>query len=939
MEFKFDANQKFQIDAIETVIDLLDGQPLITAGSMPALGTPAIANRLDLSEADLLANLHTVQQANKISPDTGLKYIEREIKTETGKQTARFFNFAVEMETGTGKTYVYIRTAMRLFEQYGLRKFIIVVPSVAVREGVLKTLQITAHHLKTLYSNPTYHYYIYNSDSLNQVRSFATSDSLEIMVMTIQSFDKASNKIGKQTDALQGETPLYFIQAARPVLILHEPQNLESETSLKALASLNPLLALRYSATHRNPYNLVYRLTPYDAYREGLVKRIEVASVVKQNDANQVYIKVNKLVSVKQTVTASLNVQVLMKDGTVKEQTVTVKRKSKLEELTHRPDYAGFEVDEINVNQGFIRFTNEIELQEGQEQGANKEQIFEAQLRYTVQEHFRKQTRFKNAGVDIKVLSLFFIDRVANYAPADGLLRRLFHKVFDELKQNQPDWQGRKADEVQAAYFAKKKHRGGEEELLDSSLREGKDQPKEDKDAYDLIMKDKERLLSFDEPTAFIFSHSALREGWDNPNIFQICTLNQTVSEIKKRQEVGRGVRLAVNQSGTRVPDLKYNTLTVVANQSYERYVATLQDEITEEYEAAIKARYGKAVKDLTQSERDQAIEEYGLRVNVTNAKAKVTLQLHDDCNIRKHKLMQLKPEFVDLWERIKHKTRYRVKIDTQRLVADVLHELDHTQVLPPHVAIGKGAIEIDNKGTGFKVVGVSQNVMAMNLSSYVPLLEVADIVENLLEYVTPPVRLSRHTLQDLCRRTTNQAALLANPHEFATTMARLLREKLLEQLVDGIEYYQTGEWYAMELLDEEMERVTSSLVPATRSAYDFIVCDSLIEKQFVHDLENMSFVKFYLKLPADFKVATPMGNYNPDWAIVMEDTDGHGDSTGKPLLYLVRETKGDDWKTGLRPDEKRNLRCGDSHFNKALKVSYQVVSTAAELPFNGGLP
>ena len=389
------------------------------------------------------------------------------------------------------------------------------------------------------------------------MRQFALSDAIEVMVMTIDSFNKAANVIRQSTDRLQGETPIHLVQAARPILILDEPQNMESEKSIAALATLDPLLALRYSATHRNPYNIVYRLTPAEAYRQGLVKRIEVDSVVKQDDANYPFIALDEITVQKTRITAKLRVHKLQKGGTVKE--TAVDREAGTIPWPKRPnrrEYEGYEIGEINPGGKFVRFANNVELQQGQEIGADKLAIFAAQMRHTVDEHLRRQARLKDKG--IKVLSLFFIDRVDSYTgepdPANpddlrGIIRRLFDQAFDELKARYSEWKGLKAEEVQAAYFASKRRQSGEIELLDSKTGESAD----DAAAYDLIMHDKEALLSFpaaddDEEArkkkqvAFIFSHSALREGWDNPNVFQICTLNQSVSAMQQaaRSRPGR---------------------------------------------------------------------------------------------------------------------------------------------------------------------------------------------------------------------------------------------------------------------------------------------------------------------------------------------------------------------------------------------------------------
>ncbi len=894
MKFKFDANHEFQVRAIEAVTRLLEGQPRIEAEFLFGAGFAAIANRLDIDNEKLLKNLQGVQMENGIAPDNALEYIDETIETEAGPKAAHFPNFSIEMETGTGKTYVYLRTALELFQCYGLRKFIIVVPSVAIREGVLKTLDITQTHMSELYSNMPYRYYIYDSDNLSQVRQFAISDGVELMVMTIDSFNKASNVIRQTTDRLQGETPIHLVQAVRPILILDEPQNMESELRVKALSTLNPLLALRYSATHRNPYNLIYRLTPLEAYRQGLVKRIEVASVLKEDDSNQVFLRLDGIMTEKKTITARIALHKLMKNGTVKEQVVTVRPGDSMEKKSERREYAGFDIDEINPGSGFVRFANNLELKIGEARGADKEAIFEAQIRYTIEEHFRKQAKLRYSG--IKVLSLFFIDRVDNYSSEDGVIRQLFIRAFNELKLKYEDWKNTKPEQVNAAYFAQKHRKGGAVDMLDSVS--GK--TKEDEAAYDLIMKDKERLLSFKEPVAFVFSHSALREGWDNPNIFQICTLNQTASEIKKRQEVGRGMRLAVNQTGERVKDEKINVLTVVANESYERYVERLQSEIEEEF------------------------GQEGLSPRPANARKRGVAKLRKQCT--------LKPEFKELWERIKYKTAYAVKIDTDKLLNDVVLEIDKEEIRPPRVTITKAQVYVGADDT-FEALQISAGRTALDLAGRYQLPNLVEIMANRMEHTTPPMRLTHRTLLDVFNRTQKKKAAIDNPQEFATVAVRIIKEKLSDHLVNGIQYKKINEWYEMTQLEAEVESWMDYLLPANHSVYDHVIYDSEVEKEFIKGLEQRSDVKLYMKLPGWFTVSTPVGEYNPDWAIIMEERDEHGQPTGKPLLYMVRETKDENWKSNLRPTELRKIQCGEKHFRGALGVDYKVVTKANELP------
>ena len=953
MLFRFDPKQDHQTAAIEAVADLFEGH--VVAGSDFQLRSghdfTAVANRLDLDEASLLANLRAVQTRNRIQPDDQLECIVQEIETADGVQEARFPNFSVEMETGTGKTYVYLRTALELHERYGMRKFIVVVPSVAIREGVLKTLRVTESHLREHYDNVMYRFYEYDSENLTLVRQFAQSDAVEIMVLTIDSFNKAQNVLRQSgIDRFFGQTPIHLIQAARPILILDEPQNMESEKSIAALVLLNPLFALRYSATHRNPYNVVNRLTPAEAYRQGLVKKIEVDSVVQTNDANRPFLLVERIDTQKNTVTAMIRVHKLLKSGAVKEQAVKVRPGDSLADKTGRDDYDDYTVDEINPGGGFIRFMPcELELRVGEEVGTDKDAIFETQIRHTIEEHLRKATRLKDRG--IKVLSLFFIDRVENFTgdpdhegDRKGIIRRLFDQAFDEIKQRYPDWRTLAAADVRAAYFASKKRKGGEVEWLDSTV--GRDK-KEDQAAYDLIMRDKEALLSFpatddDEETrkkkqvAFIFSHSALREGWDNPNVFQICTLNQTQSIAKKRQEVGRGVRLSVNQAGDRVRDDQVNILTVIANESYADYVRTYQDEIAFEYRAEIEARYGKPIGDLSDDERRKVEEEYGLGILPPPPRQAGRRKA------RLNKQRVLSEEFKALWDRIKHKTRYQVKIDTEKLLADVLPDIERADIKPPRVTITKAQVKVDDEDT-FTAMQLSGARTAVDLAGRYPLPNVVDVMANLMEHTTPPVKVTRATLLQLFNRVQNRKPILDNPHDWSAAAVRILKDKLADHLVLGIKYEKTGEWFAMEqiLEAEEVEMFARYMVEPDdtkgQTIYDLVPCDSGIEQQFVKDLEARNDVRMFVKLPKWFTVPTPVGLYEPDWAVVLDPPDGEG----KPVLYFIAETKESPHLGTLRNNARRKIECAAAHFGSkqykkegALEgVDYKVVATAADLP------
>ena len=896
MQFKFESNQQFQLQAIESIVKLFDGQHYVAGQfDLNEDGLAAIPNILAVDSDTILENLQQAQTDNGLTADETLEYIQADIPLLGEETNIRFQNFSVEMETGTGKTYVYLRTILELYRRYGLRKFIIVVPSVAIREGVIKTLEVTQSHLRQLYDNPPYRYCAYDSSKLSQVRQFAYSDGVEILVMTIDSFNKASNVINQTTDRLQGEIPIHLIQATRPILILDEPQNMVSELRVRALAALNPLLALRYSATHRNPYNLIYRLTPYEAYLQELVKRIEVDGVLQEDDVNQPLIRVNNIQSRKNTLTARLSVHKLMRDGTVKEQSITVKPGDDLAKKTNRPEYNGYIVDEINLFSDFVRFANGVEVEHGASEGEDKEAIFETQIRLTIEEHFRKQEHLKS--YNIKVLSLFFIDRVDNYAQETGIIRQLFKKCFDELKQEYDNWKDIDVKDVQASYFAQRRTRSGEIIYEDSKTGESQ----KDAEAYDLIMRDKERLMSFDEPTCFIFSHSALREGWDSPNVFQICTLNQTTSEVKKRQEIGRGVRLAVDQAGNRVHDAKVNVLTVIANESYKGYVEAYQSEMRDAY-----GNQELAPKPVDKRRRGVA----KLRKGYT-----------------------LKPEFKELWKRIKHKTRYAVNVDTDQLIDEVVEELDNADIQTPRITVTKALVQVDDDEV-FSALQMSGAKTVIDLAGRYSLPNLVDTMMHLLENTTPPMRLTRKTLLEIFRRTQKQQAALDNPHEFATVAVRIIKEKLTDQLVDGIKYEKIGECYEMCQFETSIRSWKDHLIPAKRSLYDHVIYDSDVEKNFVEKLENLNFVKLYVKLPAFFKVPTPIGTYNPDWALVVDYPDDEGQR-----LYLVRETKGTINLDDLRPDEKRKIKCGIQHFREALGVNYEVIDDSGDLRIESGFP
>lgn len=912
MHIQFEPNQDYQIAAINAVADLFDGQPYNenTLQLLETGGFALIANRLDITESRIIANLQAVQAANTLPQDAQLQYIEGKADTVSGEMKVRFPNFSIEMETGTGKTYVYIRTALELARRYGLHKFIIVVPTVAIREGVLKTFQMTQQHFHKLFSNLSYRYTVYDSGNLSRLRQFAEASTIEFLIITIDSFNKDANVIRqKDRDQMQGVPALNLLQATRPILILDEPQNFKTESREQALASLNPLFALRYSATHPKgkEFNRVYRLTPYDAYRRRLVKRIEVAGIQQKGTSSSVFMRLESVETAKKTVTAKIALNVLGKNGRVQEKVVTLKPNGQsLDKTTNLPDYAPYVIEEISITDESVTFTNGHVLQKGESTGADKEAVFDAQIRYTIKEHFRKQKQLRPQG--LKVLSLFFIDRVDNYAQEDGVIRRLFRQAFDELKVEHPEWQDVDAEAVQGAYFAQKRTKSGDVLFEESKTGESE----RDKETYDLIMRDKETLLTFpsaedDEDTrrkrqvCFIFSHSALREGWDNPNVFQICTLNQSVSDIRKRQEIGRGVRLPVNQDGNRVRDERLNVLTVIANQSYESYVQMLQREVEAEY----------------------GIEGKGAPPKPTNARERGVARLNRE-------VYELSPDFRDLWDRIKHKTRYSVQIDTQKLIDDVVNELNQTPIMPPHVEVETSLVDVQQDDEYIALVTGIPKVISRQ-SAKASSQNVVELMLHMLQFTNPPVRITRQTLLALLLKLSEQRQkeALDNPQEFSSVSVQVIRRKLADQLVDGIKYERINEWYEMTQFVAEIESWQEYLVPASQSLYDHVIVDSEVERRFVGDLEGKYklFVKAYVKLPSWFVVSTPVGNYNPDWAIVAVDPQNNAEK-----LYFVSETKSTPDLDELRPDEARKIKCGKRHFEDALEVSYKHVTSVEEL-------
>ncbi|MBK9958900.1 MAG: DEAD/DEAH box helicase family protein [Chitinophagaceae bacterium] len=877
MKLHFDSNQEYQLDAVKSITDIFEGQPLnggdfefsiFQAGALHS--EYGFGNRLTLSEEQIWENVKAIQSANEIKND---------------KEALEGMNFSIEMETGTGKTYVYLRTIFELNKLYGFKKFVIVVPSVAIREGVLKNLQITQEHFQTLYDKVQVNPEVYDSKKVSNLRGFASGNAIQILVINIDSFAKDENIINKTTDKLTGKKPIEFIQSTNPIVIVDEPQNMETEIRKRAIENLNPLCTLRYSATHTNLYNLMYSLNPVKAYDLGLVKQIEVDSVLSENDFNSAYIQVESVNRSGNSITAKIKIDVNTPDG-VKRKTVTANaRKNDLFELSGRNDrYDGLKIYEIDFGSQQIELTNGVILGVGQSQGGMNDEVMKFMIRKTVEEHLRKEKQYRSKG--IKVLSLFFIDKVKNYREYDvngnkvpGRFAKWFEEiyleeiakpVFKDLIPNRPE-------DLHEGYFSqdnkgKVKDTGGETQA--------------DDDTYKLIMQEKERLLDVNTPLRFIFSHSALREGWDNPNVFQICTLNETKSEIKKRQEIGRGLRLSVNQEGQRIFDRNINKLTVVANESYDEFAKALQNEI----------------------EQDCGVDFSG-RVKDKGKKQKVNLR----------KGFEADPKFLQIWEKIKFHTKYSVNYDTAELItfaAKAVKEMPETK--KPSIRSNKNKVEITDEGVKGLLLSDSGN------DDYSFPLEMPDM----LGYIQSKTELTRSTILEIIKKSGRIAEVLINPQLFMDNVVVAIRQVLYELMIEGIKYEKIGgKVYEMKLFeDNELEiyvdKFTHTVKEPDKTIYENLMpLQSDVESQFAKDCESSENVEFYFKLPFWFKINTPIGTYNPDWAVVFKD---------EKKIYFVAETKSAGQE--LRGSEKMKIKCGKEYFKEFKDIIYKRVSSVSEL-------
>ncbi len=991
MKLKFDSNLDFQLDAINAVVDLFEGLPPkqgafeISFGSREGtfeFNELGVGHQLHLADDQLLKNLQTVQERNSIPKS-------RSLYEEDGTYT--FPNFSIEMETGTGKTYVYLRSIYELNRKFGFKKFIIVVPSVAIREGVLSSIEIMREHFKRLYDNVPFDHFVYNSSEVKKLRQFATNNEIQIMIINIQAFQKDAgdiedfskltneeikklNVIHREEDGSDGLRWIEFIQKTRPIVIIDEPQSVDNTDKAKrAIKTLKPLLALRYSATHINPYNLLYNLDPIKAYDMRLVKQIEVSSIRADEGYDESFIRIDSIgYYPKTSKTPKAKATILEdKNGTIKEKKITLKHGTDISQQTNHLGYDGFLVTNICAEAGLehVEFANGKTMLVKQEEGGMGDEVLRMQIKQAVEEHLKKEKKYKDKG--IKVLSLFFIDKVANYRwyddegnPQKGKLAKWFEEEYTELSKK-PFYSGLipfDVEELHDGYFSVDRKKG---RIV--SLKDTKGTTKADDETYELIMRDKERLLTIDEPLRFIFSHSALKEGWDNPNIFQICSLREMGTERERRQTLGRGLRLPVNQDGERIFDDNINKLTVIASESFEQYAKGLQDDIENDIGGGFKfgriekIAFGQLIDEKTDQPIGQDESEKIWQILVDNGylddkgdltnkfvpeKKEFQLDVPDELepmraaitdemkryifknrivNARErrtfkyNKRIELNEDFKTLWNKIGQKTRYSVEFKTEELIKQTVEKIIAMQEIHPiRILIDKTEVDMTEAGVeGGRV-----------LDSRTETVQPHHSLPDVLAFLQRETELTRGTLVEILKQSGRLKDFIVNPQMFMTETAKMINRALHELIIDGIKYELIeGQSYEMRLFEEaEIEEYMNRLYEVQskddRTPYDYIAFDSEVEKEIAEKLDTNENVKCFCKLPRWFVVPTPLGNYNPDWAVVTERDE---------KLYLVRETKSTHDRDKRRSTENKKVDCGKAHF-EAIDVNFKVATDIREV-------
>ena len=980
---KFESSLKYQLDAIQAVVDIFKGQKLCN-------GTFTVKKSRE--EEFLGANVEGVSNSLKLSGEE-IENNVREIQLRNGlAQSAtadvQTMNFSVQMETGTGKTYVYLRTIFELNKEYGFKKFIIVVPSIAIKEGVSSSIALMREHFRDQYDNVPFDSFVYDSGKLESVRNFAVANGIQIMIINIQAFSKVAtddpsaetkgNIFHRYNDRMLGR-PVDFVSGCSPIVIIDEPQSVDNtEKSKDALKLLKPLCQLRYSATHRQgqKYCLMYKLDSVDAYNQKLVKQIEVASVGVESDQNSAYIKLLSVSNDGSSMSAKIEMDVRQK-GETRRKTVKVKKGNDLKAKSGgRSLYDGYYVSDISCEKGneYVEFSNDKIVRLGAALGGVGDDLIKRkQIEKTIEEHLDKELALRGRG--IKVLSLFFIDRVENYRkyedgkPVNGKYASWFEELFAKAMKK-PKYQvlfnGEDAAElpgkIHDGYFSIDKK--GKSVDTSENSETGKSDAQR---GYELIMKNKTLLLSFESPVKFIFSHSALKEGWDNPNVFQICTLNEMASDMKRRQMIGRGLRICVDQTGARVPGFEVNTLTVMANESFKSFSENLQHEIeedegikfgtvrsdtfanmpvrkddgtteyfgiqrSEDVFVALKTKgyveeNGKVTERLKKAVADDAIslpqdfQQYKKDILAMLKHVCSSMHIRDNSKRKKLSLKKgilLKPEFKELWDRIKYKTTYRVDFDSADLVAKCVEQMkeeSNLRVDTPKYIYGKGKVTMDKGGVA--VVDCGSRIP-------IPLSDIVTECPDIVGYLQNETSLTRKTLVEILIQSGRLKDFRKNPQMFLDGAVRIIKREMSKLLVDGIKYHKLGETdiWAQELFESEEligyfdkstdagnDACVNMVETPNKGLYDYVIYDSPnIEKNFAIALEKSPDVKLFVKLPDWFKIPTPLGTYNPDWAVVVEQE-------GRRRLYFVVETKGTNALNEVPEDQAAKIKCGRRHF------------------------
>ena len=978
MQWDFDPHLEYQQKAIKAVADLFDGQKSLGQQHFDIKGNLdfasqglGLANNILLTDDQLLKNTRRIQEKNNIP----------QIDTLQGR------HFSIEMETGTGKTYVYLRTIFELNKQYGFKKFIIVVPSVAIREGVIKSIEIIKKHLRDQYNQMPFDYFLYDSKQLHKVRNFRNDHYISIMVMNIQAFQKDiphevegtknrhTNIIYLDNDRMGGR-PIEFIQSTHPIVIIDEPQSVDSTPkSQKAIEQLNPALTLRYSATHKNPYNLLYKLGPIEAFEQNLVKKIEIASIHKDEDYVTGYVKYLKGKPGKRARDIQANLEIYKKTAKgLKKEQIWVRQYDDLYKKSNKHFIYrhGFEVVGIDVHFA-ITLSNghEVLLQKSLGGSPHQQDLMKIMIKETIKQHFKKELAFKNQG--IKVLSLFFVDKVADYriynktdgTTSLGPVGQWFEEYYNEFAQKNPDLIPFKAEEVHGGYFSKDKK--------SKIIKDTKGNTKDDGDTYALIMRDKERLLDLNEPLRFIFSHSTLKEGWDNPNVFQICTLRDVYSEMERRQQIGRGLRLPVNQKGRRIRyDGDTHRLTVIASEGYKEYAVALQ----REYAEATGITFGKiekhAFSQITEDIKGQQVpigetrsrllwdelkrcgyinavgeiqepfdpEREGFVLEIHSVykcfsdqimatmkqyllRGERVVNAHKRRKIQFHKEVYLREDFRQLWERINQKTFYQVFFDTKKLTEKAIYRIKNMEGIPAlKIASTRAALDMTRAG-----IQATQTDRSATNKTITP-----SRLPNVMAYLYKKTQMSRRILFDILYQSNRWEDFLKNPYPFMEAIVVQIAYAKRDLIRQGLQYTKIRDgFYKMEQIEEDAQKGIIhymknlySLKHKDKSLYDSIPFDSKIEEKFARDLDNHEYVKLFVKLPLWFKIKTPFGPYNPDWAFVTEREE---------KLYFIRETKDTTATEELRPQEKGKMDCGRKHFEK-INANFDVVTSLDEVSF-----